>query len=156
MRQEEAGSLPTQALASGLLQLAAWVKRLENQSHLAHANFTGENFLSVHPYLGERYEEHLAQFDVILELVRTLGYWAPMSDKELMEMSAAFECLCERDGPGMLDIYRKNIEIAGRYVKEIEALAQESRSIDVANEMATIAGQMWKVYWFLGSLSPCH
>lgn len=146
---------PTQELACALLKLAAWCKRLENQAHLAHVNYVGPDFLSVHSYLKGQYEEHLAQFDQVLELLRSLGYWAPFSDKDLMDLSSEFNCLCGTDGPGLLSIYRGNIETAGCTTKEIEKLAADARSIDVANVMAEISGQTWKAHWFLGATLGC-
>jgi DNA-binding ferritin-like protein len=145
----------TQELACALLKLAAWCKRLENQAHLAHVNYVGPDFLSVHSYLKGQYEEHLEQFDQVLELLRSLGYWAPFSDKDLMDLSAEFNCLCGTDGPGLLSTYRGNIEAAGNYTKEVEALATSARSIDAANAMAEISGQMWKAHWFLGATLGC-
>jgi hypothetical protein len=144
-----------QELACALLKLAAWCKRLENQAHLVHVNYTGANFLAVHPYLGERYEEHLEQFDQVLELLRMLDYWAPLSDTDLIEITPDFKCLCGTEGNGLLSKYRENIEAANCLTKETEALATDARAIAVANTMAEISGQLEKVRWFLGATLVC-
>ena len=46
-------------LVKHLVMLASLLKELQTQSHLIHLNYEGDNFLEIHGFLKERYEEHL-------------------------------------------------------------------------------------------------
>lgn len=142
----------TLPLAIALRDLAAWLKCLEGQAHLVHVNYTGANFIEVHGYLKERYLEHLEQLDSVLEAMRTLRYWVPAEVMAGPACAPGFEDYCTREPREMLMIYRGNIEALGNRVKDVEAVATEARSLDVANLMADLCGQAWKVHWFLSAV----
>lgn len=145
----------TASLAGELVSLAGMAKRLEWQSHIIHLLYQGPDFLSVHAFLKEQYQAHLEQFDVLAELVRTMGFLVPLA-REVWESGAQHDEFAEltrgMTPAAMLEVYLTNLERFGTWTKTIEAQAQEVRAIDVANTMAEFCGAAWKAAWLLKSV----
>lgn len=134
---------PDHCLCDQLVVLASFLINLRDQAHLIHLNYIGRDFIPVHTYFKERYEEHLDQFDVIAEYVRAYGKMMPMSVNELRSAYADFngkECICT---------YLENVKQLITLTKVIEKTAAEERSIDVANSLAEITAAAGKVEWFV-------
>jgi DNA-binding ferritin-like protein len=153
--EPDEGSARVGRLAGQLVRLAALLKELETQAHLVHVNYESANFLEVHAFLKERYEEHLAQFDQVAELVRTLDHFLPMCSCGLAEALPPFQHVCSYEGRGMLLTYFANIESLGYLAKAIEQLAAEVEAPDVANVMAEVVGAAFKTSWMLKAMLRC-
>ena len=65
------------------IEISAYLKELETQSHLIHLNYEGTNFLAVHAFLKDQYKAHLKQFDKMSEYIRSMDYLMPMCGKGL-------------------------------------------------------------------------
>lgn len=139
-------------LVKHLVMLASLLKELETQSHLIHLNYEGENFLEIHGFLKERYEEHLEQFDTVAEEVRSLDHFMPMCACGLKEAMPPFQNVESYDGRSMLMAYYVNIESMGYLAKEIEQVAAAVGAPDVQNYMAELVGSAFKTSWMLKSV----
>jgi DNA-binding ferritin-like protein len=139
-------------LAKHLVMLASLLKELETQSHLIHLNYEGSNFLEVHAFLKERYEEHLEQFDTVAEEVRSLDHFMPMCACGLKEAMPPFQNVESHEGRSMLLSYYVNIESMGYLAKEIDQVAAEVGAPDVQNTMAELVGSAFKTSWMLKSI----
>jgi DNA-binding ferritin-like protein len=131
-------------LCEQLILLSSLLLALRDQSHLIHLNYDGRDFLSVHPYMGERYEEHADQFDTIAELVRIHGSMLPMSVAELRNCLPAFDddaCLCS---------YLNNINTLNKIANNLEQAASAERAIDVSDAMIDLTKSAGKIAWFVG------
>lgn len=149
LQPQESPTPVLRRLIEQLILLTSMLKELETQSHLIHLNYEGDNFLSVHAFLKDRYEEHLEQFDRVAELVRSMDYWMPLCSCGLKDTLAGFQHICSHEGREMLVTYFGNIEAMGYLAKRIEPLAQEAGAPDVANAMADLVGAAFKASWFL-------
>lgn len=139
-------------LVKHLVMLASLLKELQTQSHLIHLNYEGENFLEIHGFLKERYEEHLEQFDTVAEEVRSLDHFMPMCACGLKEAMPPFQNVESYDGRSMLMAYYVNIESMGYLAKEIEQVAAAVGAPDVQNYMAELVGSAFKTSWMLKSV----
>jgi DNA-binding ferritin-like protein len=143
MEQVPTSPEPDHCLCDQLVVLCSYLLALRDQAHLIHLNYIGTDFISVHAYLKERYEEHLDHFDTIAEYVRAYGKMMPMSINELRNAYPDFngkECICA---------YLENITKLTDLTRAIEKTATAERSIDVANSLAEIAAAAGKTAWFL-------
>lgn len=137
------------ALVQQLIMMASMLKELETQSQLIHVNYESENFLGIHAFMKERYEEHLEQFDHVAELVRSLDYWMPLCSCGLKDALPGFQHICEPDGKHMLMTYYCNLEAMGYLARSLERLAATVEAPDVQNYMADLVGSAFKNTWFL-------
>ena len=132
-----------------LVSYASFAYHLNTQAHLLHLNLETPLFLSVHKFLGKQYEQHIADFDVLSELVRSMDFLLPMCQKGLLGMCKEFKHVKSYDATEGLTIYTKNLELAGLMGKEIVNMAREIGVPDVENEAATILGHYFKSAWML-------
>lgn len=139
-------------LVQHLVMLSSLLKELQTQSHLIHLNYEGANFLEVHAFLKERYEEHLEQFDQVAEQVRTLDHFMPMCACGLKEAMPPFQNVESYEGRSMLMAYYVNIEGLGYLAKELEQVAAGVGAPDVQNYMAELVGSAFKTSWMLKSM----
>lgn len=136
-------------LVQHLIMLASLLKELETQAHLIHVGLESVVFLSLHAFLKDRYEEHLEQFDQVLETVRSLDYFVPLCSKGLAEAAPPFRHVSSHDAREMIMTYYVNLESMGYLAKEIERVAAEVEAPDVQNLMAELVGSAFKHSWQL-------
>lgn len=158
-RQEQAMELASELPAAGtdskaavagcLVHCAAFAKELETQAHLIHANYEGLNFLPVHGFLKDQYEQHLAQFDALVEFVRAMDFLLPMCSCGLKEAAQGFENVSDYDGRHMLLVYLRNLEQLACLAVGLEEAAGECRAVDAQNYAAEVVAACRKAAWFL-------
>lgn len=136
-------------LISQLVALTSYINQLYLQSHLIHLNVEGPLFLSIHPFLGEQYEAHIAQVDALGEFVRSMDYLMPMCAKGLQSACKSFKHVKSYDAREMLTVYAKNLEAAGLMAKDVGMTAKEVQAPDIENYLAELVGMMFKAAWFL-------
>ena len=129
------------------ISLCAYLKELETQSHLIHLNYEGSNFLGVHAFLKDQYEQHLEQFDTLAEFIRSMDYLMPMCGCGLKDMAPPMKVVTSYKGTDMLGVYYKNLEELGMKAKKLEGMAQKVHAIDIQNYMADLVGQAFKAAW---------
>lgn len=132
-----------------LISLMAYIHQLQVQSHLLHLNIEGANFLSLHAFLKDQYEAHLAQFDAIGEFIRSMDYLTPMCHEGLMQASPQFKHCTSYKANDMLGVYYKNLEELGMMAKKLEKLAAKVEAVDVQNYLAELVGQAFKTAWMI-------
>lgn len=132
-----------------MVELASYLYHLNIQAHLIHLNYENSNFLAVHEFLKEQYEQHVEDFDTIAELVRSMDYLLPMCQKGLLNAHKNFKTTKTYEPEASLIQYTKNLEEGGFLAKDVFKLAQEVEAPDVENEIATVVGHLFKGAWML-------
>lgn len=149
LQEEASESRQPGGLVSALIALAGYLKELETQAHLVHLNYEADNFLSVHEFLKDQYEAHLAQFDAVAEYVRAMDHFLPMCSCGLKESVGGFEDCKSYAGRQMLMTYLLNLDGLVDQATAVESMAGEARAIDVQNYMAELADSANKAAWFI-------
>jgi DNA-binding ferritin-like protein len=132
-----------------LVKYASFTYHLNTQAHLLHLNLETPFFLSLHKFLRKQYEQHIADFDTVSELVRSMDFLLPMCQKGLLGMCKEFKHVGSYEATESLTTYTKNLEAAGFMGKELVDMAREVGAPDVENELATIVGSCFKSAWML-------
>lgn len=135
-----------------MVSFASYLYQLNTQAHLLHLNIECSNFFSVHEFLKAQYEQHIADFDTVSELVRSMDYLMPMCQCGLMDAFKKFPSVKTYDAREGLTIYTKNLETGAMMAKELTAAARETEAPDVENHAATICGDLFKSAWMLKSM----
>ena len=147
---------PMSGMAQQLLVLASTVKETQVQAHLIHFNYEGSNFLSVHQFLKEQYEELLEEFDKLGEYVRSLDYMMPMCACGLKDMMhTSFKNVSSHDGKEMMATYLMNLELVCEIAMTIERTATELRALDIANYLGELCGKVNKAAWMVKATLRC-
>ena len=150
MPSESTGKEDVADIGQKLVLLASFAKELKTQSHLIHFNYEGSNFLEVHKFLKDQYEQHTAQFDQLGEFVRTLDYWMPMCSCGLKDaLGPCFKNVESYDGKSMLSVYLQNLEGFSNMLKMVEPAAANCQAYDVANYLGELLGEVWKASWMI-------
>jgi DNA-binding ferritin-like protein len=138
-------------LVFNLVQYASFTYHLNTQAHLLHLNLETPLFLSLHKFLKKQYEQHITDFDIICELVRSMDFLLPMCQKGLLGACKDFKHVKSYDATEGLTTYTKNLEAAGFIGKELVDMAKEVGAPDVENHIAAILGNYFKSAWMMKS-----
>ena len=142
-----------EALAAALVAMAAYADELRLAAHLGHFNVEGSNFLSLHKFLEDQYKAHTAEFDTLLELVRSMDFFAPKC-RPCLQGALGREFIHPQsvDTREILVCYYRNLEAYGMAAKELGRLAKDTNAPDVENYAAELVGSAFKGSWFAKSL----
>ena len=132
-----------------MVSFASYLYQLNIQAHLLHFNVECSNFLAVHEFLKEQYEQHIADFDTISELVRSMDYLMPTCGCGLLDAYKKFPSVKSYDTRESLTLYTKNIEAGAMLAKNLTEVARETGAPDVENHAASICGNLFKSAWML-------
>jgi DNA-binding ferritin-like protein len=132
-----------------MVSFSSYLYQLNTQAHLLHLNVECSNFLAVHEFLKEQYEQHIADFDIVAELVRSMDYLMPMCQCGLMDAYKKFPAVKTYDARESLTLYTKNLEAGAMMAKDLVDAARETGAPDVENQAADICGRMFKGAWML-------
>lgn len=132
-----------------MVSFASYLYQLNTQAHLLHLNVECSNFLAVHEFLKEQYEQHIADFDTVAELVRSMDYLMPMCQCGLMDAFKKFPVVKSYDAREGLTLYTKNLEAGAMLAKDLTEAARQTNAPDVENHAATICGNLFKGAWML-------
>ncbi len=113
------GEKDRRAIAAGLSSLLADTYTLYLKTHNFHWNVTGPMFRTLHLMFEEQYNELALAVDLIAERIRALGFPAPASYREFIELSSIKE---ERGVSSANDMIRLLVE--GQ-----EAVVRTARSV---------------------------
>ncbi|MCP5267618.1 MAG: DNA starvation/stationary phase protection protein [Zoogloeaceae bacterium] len=113
-------------IAEGLSHLLADTYTLYLKTHNFHWNVTGPMFQTLHNLFMTQYTEMWNALDVVAERIRALGYPAPGSYKQFVELSS----IPEEDG------VPKAKEMIRQLVAGQEAVARTARRVFVIVEKA--------------------
>lgn len=132
-----------------MVSFASYLYQLNTQAHLLHLNVECSNFLAVHEFLKEQYEQHIADFDIVAELVRSMDYLMPMCQCGLTDAFKKFPSVKTYDAREGLTLYTKNLEAGAMMAKDLTEAARQTGAPDVENHAATICGNLFKGAWML-------
>ena len=151
MPPEESGPDVT-GMPQQLIALSSLVKELGTQAHLIHVNAECPEFFGVHKFLKKEYKRHQHQFDEIAETVRTLDTFMPMCRLGLQNALPCFHDIKSYEARQMLLTYMANLEDCGALVKQIWAMAHETKAVDIAALMEKICHDSYKAAWQIKAL----
>lgn len=132
-----------------MVSFASYLYQLNIQAHLLHLNVECSNFLSVHEFLKEQYEQHTADFDRVAELVRSMDYLMPMCQCGLFDAFKKFPAVKTYDAREGLTLYTKNLEAGAMMAKDVTEAARQTEAPDVENYLAEICGNLFKGAWMM-------
>ncbi|MDZ7669721.1 MAG: Dps family protein [Gammaproteobacteria bacterium] len=141
-----------QQIAGGLTRLLADTYTLYLKTHSYHWNVTGPRFRDLHLLFEEQYTELAAAVDDIAERIRTLGYPAPGTFREYLELTAIEEIAGAPEAEEMLSDLVVAQEILVRTCREILPTAQEANDESTASLVADRMAIHEKAAWMLRSL----
>ena len=132
-----------------MVSFSSYLYQLNTQAHLLHLNVECSNFLAIHEFLKAQYEQHIADFDIVAELVRSMDYLMPSCQCGLMDAYKKFPSVKTYDAREGLTLYTKNLEAGAMMAKDLVDAARETGAPDVENQAADICGRMFKGAWML-------
>jgi len=132
-----------------LVEFASYNYQLNTQAHLLHLNIEAPFFLAVHKFLKKQYQQHIDDFDVLAELVRSMDYLMPLCQKGLLNAYKGFNNVKTYDAIQSLTVYVKNLEQGGQMAKDIINMSRIIDCPDCENELAEIVNHLFKAAWML-------
>ncbi|MDQ2077943.1 Dps family protein [Marinimicrobium sp. ABcell2] len=139
-------------IAHGLSRLLADSYTLYLKTHNFHWNVTGPMFQTLHIMFEEHYQELAEAVDVIAERIRALGFPAPGTYSQFVELSSIKE---EQDIPDAKGMIRRAVEGHESVVRTARSLfpAAEEVSDEATADLLTQRIQLHeKTAWMLRSL----
>lgn len=141
-----------QKIAAGLSRLLADTYTLYLKTHSYHWNVTGPRFRDLHLLFEEQYNELAEAVDSIAERIRTLGYPAPGTFREFLEITAIDEVPGTPAAEDMLRDLVTAQEIVVRTCREVLPAAQEANDESTVGLVAERMATHEKSAWMLRSL----
>jgi len=141
-----------QKIAGGLTRLLADTYTLYLKTHSYHWNVTGPRFRDLHLLLEEQYTELAGAVDAVAERIRTLGYPAPGTFGEFLDLTAIEEV---PGAPAAEDMIRDLVtaeEIVVRTCREVLPAAQQAGDESTVGLVAERMAVHEKSAWMLRSL----
>lgn len=119
----------------------------------AHWNFTGPNFIEMHSFFGEKYDESVAWVDLLAEQERKLGAFPTGTLAKYLLVSGIKEE--ESTNPEQLTaiILRSSMVLCSHLDKAIKGTNDD---LVTQNLFIEIKASIDKTIWFLKSLCPCN
>lgn len=139
-------------IAGGLTRLLADTYTLYLKTHSYHWNVTGPRFRDLHLMFEEQYTELAAAVDDIAERIRTLGYPAPGTFREFLELTTIEEVPGAPDAEDMVKDLVTAQEIVVRTCREILPATQDANDESTASLVADRMATHEKAAWMLRSL----
>lgn len=121
------------------------------RSHMAHINIVGRNFQSDHALLGGIYEDLQDQIDMIGELLRSIGEFAPCCIADVVEGSHIGDDMVEGSADDMLMSVRDNLDHLKDCYEELMAIANSEGHEPIGNYAQDRILALAKHIWMLDS-----
>lgn len=139
-------------IASGLMRLLADSYTLYLKTHSYHWNVTGPRFRDLHTLFEEQYTELATAVDDIAERIRTLGYPAPGTFREYLELATIEEVAGTSTAEAMVSDLVVAQEIVVRTCRQILPAAQDANDESTVGLVADRMATHEKAAWMLRSL----
>jgi DNA-binding ferritin-like protein len=136
-------------LVYATVSFSSYLYQLNTQAHLLHLNVECREFLALHKFLKKQYEQHIADFDLLAEIVRSMDYLLPSCQCGLMDSYKKFKSVKSYDAREGLMIYTKNLEDGGMMAKDLTEQARATGTPDLENAAAGVCGNLFKGAWML-------
>lgn len=114
------------SVAQALTHLLADSYSLYLQTHNFHWNVTGPQFAELHTMFEQHYTELALAVDEIAERIRTLGYPAPGTYSQFVQLTNVEEVIGVPKASEMVTILKENHENVVRTCREVLHLAQRA------------------------------
>lgn len=114
-------------IADALAKLLADTYLTYIKTHNYHWNVTGPFFHSLHEMFEEQYTELAAAVDDIAERIRILGYRAPATYREFMDLSSVEE---DTDAPNAMEMVRRLAESNEEVLRTARSALKPAQSAD--------------------------
>lgn len=141
-----------QKIAGELTRLLADTYTLYLKTHSYHWNVTGPRFRDLHLLFEEQYTELAAAVDAVAERIRTLGYPAPGTFREFLDLTTIEEI---PGAPAAEEMIRDLVvaqEIVVRTCREVLPAAQQADDESTVSLVAERMAVHEKSAWMLRSL----
>lgn len=143
--------MPSADVASSLGQLLADTYTLYLKTQNFHWNVTGIHFPILHKMFEEQYLELAVAIDDIAERIRALGYFAPGSYAEFLEITTIPEAYVRISGEDMVTVLAKDHNIVADTSKDVFFNADAAGDQPTA-ELATSRQNVHEKFaWMLNS-----
>src|SRR3990167_2821735 len=139
------------ALPAGLMQLLADTYTIYLKAQNFHWNVTGHHFHSLHQMFEEIYTELASAVDEIAERIRTLGYKAPASFKEFLELTSITEEIGTLTAMQMVKQLLSDHEKIIAYIGKLFPLAQAAKDEATLDLFIKRTETHEKIAWMLRS-----
>jgi starvation-inducible DNA-binding protein len=139
-------------IAEGLSRLLADSYTLYLMTHNFHWNVTGPMFNTLHVMFMGQYTEQWNALDLIAERIRALGFPAPGTYKEFVQLASVKEV---EGAPKALDMVRHLVdaqEATARTARELFPLTEEANDQPTADLLTQRLDVHEKTAWMLRSL----
>lgn len=147
------GVRDTNTIASALADVLADTYRLIFKTHAIHWNVEGPMFYSVHKLTEEQYENMFSAADELAERMRSLGEFAPMQLKSLMERSRVEDAHEKMSAREMVESLAADHELLAHRLHALVELV-EGRHDPVTEDLATERSAFHEqAAWMLRALS---
>ncbi len=140
-----------QRLAAGLAGLLADTYVVYNSTQCGHWNIEGPQFQPLHELFENQYGELAEAIDVIAERIRALGFYAPGTLPELLEMSRVQQRPGQRDADSiLLHLIESHQQVAHR-LRELQGLAEAEMDEATLDVLVERLRSHEKTVWMLKS-----
>lgn len=139
-------------IADGLARLLADTATLYFKTHGYHWNVTGPSFPALHDLFEEQYQELYGTIDVIAERIRALGRWAPVSYRELANLSSVPEAEGVPTSREMVEDLALGHEQLARAVRELLPAAETAGDYPTVDLLSARGASHEKATWMLRSI----
>ncbi|HAR42842.1 MAG TPA: DNA starvation/stationary phase protection protein [Bdellovibrionales bacterium] len=139
-------------IADGLSRLLADTYTLYLKTHNYHWNVTGPQFETLHLMFERQYEELADAVDKIAERIRALGFRAPASYSEFMELSSVKEDKGSPPAEQMVERLVQGHEAVVRTARVLFPLASDCGDQPTADLVTERMQVQEKAAWMLRSL----
>lgn len=139
-------------ISDGLARLLADTATLYFKTHGYHWNVTGPMFRTLHLMFEEEYMELREAVDVIAERIRALGRWAPVSYRELANLSSVPEAEGVPTSREMVEDLALGHEQLARAVRELLPAAETAGDYPTVDLLSARGASHEKATWMLRSI----
>ncbi len=116
-----------------------------------HWNVTGENFYSTHLLFEKQYKELAEQVDLIAERIRALGFRAPATFSEFVDLSSISEEQTAPNALEMIEILLAGYEVAIQSTEQAYPFAEKFKDISSSDLLCKLTEAFQKSAWMLRS-----
>jgi len=118
-----------------------------------HWNVIGTNFKEYHEFFGELYEQAESTTDLIAEHIRSIGYFAPGSFAEYMELSDIDDDMDMESANSsvMMSKLYEDVETMIDNIEDVYRSAEEEEDWDISDFAAQRLTELKKSSWMLAS-----
>ena len=129
--------------------LAVWNTKLHN----LHWNIVGQEFMPIHNFTEELYDDAFAKFDEVAELIKMKNEMPLSTLAEYLEVASIKEVPAKDfSTKESLEIVKSDMELMKALAIEIRTIADESNDFETVAMFEDHVGHYSKNLWFVSSM----